>query len=50
MGQLVGVISEENTRRAAGVCSHKAHREASFKYSFTEEDHVVVAGRSIDGR
>ena len=46
---LVGVIAEEDAGRTTGVCDHKADREESVQEGLTEEDHLVHAGRSIDG-
>ena len=50
MGPFVGIIAEENTVRAAGVCAQEAKREISIQYGLSKEDHLVISGRSIDGK
>ena len=46
---MVGVVDEDDSGRAAGICAYKEDREASVQEGIAEEDHVVIAGRYVDG-
>ena len=46
----VGVVTEDNAGHKTSVCSDEADRYACVEEGLIEDDHVVISGRSVDGR
>ena len=46
---LVDFVSEGLVRHKASVCAYKVDREAGVEEGLTEEQHVIISRRSVNG-